>query len=597
MNILKTFLDLTDYTYIIGEEAELLPKLPKELEEDSQGNYFLKIGESETMFCSHLDTAAFEKEKVVHDVFKTKKGDTGVATSGDTLLGADDKAGVVILMYLIENNIPGLYYFFMGEESGCVGSRGIIKSEPEKFEKYKRCISFDRRDYGSIITKQHGKFCCSFEFADGLIEQYGAADMPHKQDPTGVYTDSANFVDIIPECTNISVGYFNEHTLSEVQNITYLEELCVASIKVKWEELPTAREMAANDSPNPTRYAKKAGDLSDNLLTEIFFDVDSLLEEVLHMYCLNFDNFIPEKEMIYVDYYDEDRRLPAYIHENGSISVGSSKFEIYQELVDTMKKWYKYDPDKNNKIKTSNVEWDELLEKDTVLRLIKSELGIKDRGSFINMKTFSDKEYKTFVQGQGSRLLIGGLDKEQLRFDSVQKMNELWFISTYYRDPIADRNKWVLFPVAQFFEEEEIDSNEDEEEGNEYHSWITDNKSDDEPPWWTGDEEYGTSNNYDDSIVDYYEITNNIDNKTLGKSFIKGMEIQDLLMDILNKAYSEGSKYLTTPEMAKILDGRNKTIEGLVMWLYDRNNDPDRTYGLSWNNKKKVFVIDVNDLD
>ena len=26
-------------------------------------------------------------------------------------------------------------------------------------------------------------------------------------DPTGIFTDTANFVDIIPECTNISCGY------------------------------------------------------------------------------------------------------------------------------------------------------------------------------------------------------------------------------------------------------------------------------------------------------------------------------------------------------------------------------------------------------
>ena len=104
MNIQEKFIDLTDYTYCLGDEYLLLPKLPPELQEDVTGNYWMKIGESETMFCCHLDTAAFEKEKVVHDIFQTKKGDTGIGTDGSTLLGADDKAGVVILMNLIENN-------------------------------------------------------------------------------------------------------------------------------------------------------------------------------------------------------------------------------------------------------------------------------------------------------------------------------------------------------------------------------------------------------------------------------------------------------------------------------------------------------------
>ena len=172
MDILKTFINLTDYTYGFGEESELLPKLPKDLKEDSQGNYYMEIGETESMFCCHLDTAGWEKEKVTHDVFTTKVGDTGVGTSGDTILGADDKAGVVILMNMIEHNIPGLYYFFIGEESGGVGSKGIVRREPSKFEKYKRCVVFDRRDYGSVITKQMGRVCCSGEFGDVLIAQF-----------------------------------------------------------------------------------------------------------------------------------------------------------------------------------------------------------------------------------------------------------------------------------------------------------------------------------------------------------------------------------------------------------------------------------------
>ena len=42
-----------------------------------------------------------------------------------TILGADDKAGMVILLYMIEKKIPGLYYFFIGEEVGCIGSNAF----------------------------------------------------------------------------------------------------------------------------------------------------------------------------------------------------------------------------------------------------------------------------------------------------------------------------------------------------------------------------------------------------------------------------------------------------------------------------------------
>ena len=58
-------------------------------------------------------------------------------------------------------------------------------------------------------------------------------------DQGGVWTDSAEFVDVIPECTNISVGYYREHSNEEYQDIDYLESLCEVVTKVNWESLPT----------------------------------------------------------------------------------------------------------------------------------------------------------------------------------------------------------------------------------------------------------------------------------------------------------------------------------------------------------------------
>ena len=470
MNIQETFISLTDQTYCLGDEHFLLDRLPKELKEDEVGNYYMEIGETETMFCCHLDTAAFEMEKVVHDIFQNKKGDTGIGTSGDTILGADDKAGVVILMNLIENKIPGLYYFFIGEEKGTVGSSDILKKQEEKFKKYKRCIAFDRRDYGSVITKQRGRACCSSEFADALIVEYGNSGMVHKQDPFGIYTDSAIFVDIIPECTNISVGYFHEHTVQEVQNITYLERLADASVKVKWEELPTKREPKSLDTPNPKRGLKTAYDLPDDMLEEIFMDVDDLMESVLHVYCFNFDNFIPEKEMVYIDYYNDDNRYSVFIHEDGSISVGKNKFETFEDFEEAMKTYYGHKPNK--------------------------------------------KKYNKY---------------------------------NYINDDSPS-----------------YDDNE-------------------EPPWYT---------EKDKDDVDYDEITSNEDLSKLGSTFTKGLDIQDFVMDILSLVYETGRNYLTVKEINNLLVSKNKTIESFIMWLYDRDNNPDKTYGLTWDDDKNQLLVD-----
>ena len=381
MNIQQKFLDLTDYTYILGEEDQLLDRLPKELIKDSIGNWYMEIGESETMFCCHLDTAAMKKEKVVHDIFLTKSGDTGVGSSGNTILGADDKAGVVLLMNLIENNVPGLYYFFIGEERGSVGSSGIVKKEPERFTKYKRCIAFDRRDYGSVITKQKGSTCCSGEFADALAAQLNLTNWGHRksfsQDPFGIFTDSANFVRLIPECTNLSVGYFHEHSSEEVQNITYLEMLADRIIKINWEELPTVRDHTKVETyeynyPSSRRNKKSKkksrnkskNDLTDEELYEIYSEVNYLMQDALNMYCDDIDLY-PDEPMIYVDYFDDNKKATVIIYSDGTIKIGKDIYTSVYDIEQTLKTYYNYTTKNKNGNKYTDAdfpEWNEEVE-------------------------------------------------------------------------------------------------------------------------------------------------------------------------------------------------------------------------------------------
>jgi hypothetical protein len=67
-------------------------------------------------------------------------------------------------------------------------------------------------------------------FGDALCDELNKSGMSYIKDDGGVYTDSAEFVDYIPECTNISVGYYSEHTVNEKQDINHLIDLCVACV-------------------------------------------------------------------------------------------------------------------------------------------------------------------------------------------------------------------------------------------------------------------------------------------------------------------------------------------------------------------------------
>ncbi len=240
--ILNTFLTLTSRTYPYGFEDDLVTEMtkiglfPSDLQKDAHGNYFYKIGESRTMFTSHFDTACKDSKPVTHVVNKNY-----IKTDGTTILGADDKAGVTVMLYMIKNKIPGLYYFFVGEEVGCVGS-GLAAKYLNFKGNYDRCISFDRRDTFSVITHQSSSRCCSDDFAVQLANELNKSGMIYKKDDSGVYTDSAEFTIDIPECTNLSVGYYKEHTVDEHQDIEHLTELAKACLLVNWESLVTKRD-------------------------------------------------------------------------------------------------------------------------------------------------------------------------------------------------------------------------------------------------------------------------------------------------------------------------------------------------------------------
>lgn len=261
MNIKQKFLELTSRTYPHGTEKELFHLLGEGLTEDEFGNLFIKIGESDVMFTSHLDTATSALTEVNH-VFEGNI----IKTDGKSILGADDKAGVTVMLYMIEQGVPGLYYFFLGEEVGCVGSKKVAAVQKDnKIEGINKVISFDRRGTTSVITYQSGQRCASDKFGEALAKELNDADDTFKYttDPTGVLTDSVQFIKIYPECTNISVGYKSEHTFSESQDIEHLEKLAKACTKVDWKSLPVERDPSKTEYRSYGRYGGYYGGWDD----------------------------------------------------------------------------------------------------------------------------------------------------------------------------------------------------------------------------------------------------------------------------------------------------------------------------------------------
>jgi len=239
------------------------------------GNLVVTVpGDPDTLFSCHTDTVhkASGKQQVIYDE------PLDMAFKQDKLpLGGDDTAGVWLLLEMIALGIPGTYVFHYGEEIGCVGSKALAREHPEFLETFKRAIAFDRRGTTSVITHQMGDRCCSDEFGIALATALGGG---YVLDDTGLYTDTASYMELIPECTNVSVGYDHEHGPEEFLDVAHLNWLREAVQHVRWHELPVKRDPAARPEWNPYSDDEAWWQAQDRdyILDEAFTDIQCLAD-------------------------------------------------------------------------------------------------------------------------------------------------------------------------------------------------------------------------------------------------------------------------------------------------------------------------------
>jgi len=206
-----------------------------------------------TLFTSHVDTVHREDGQNYFTI------NGGVMKANGDVLGADDAAGVSILLHMLDNDIPGYYIFFQGEEKGGIGSGWLADNRRELLSQFKIAVAFDRRSTYSIITEQMCTMTASNLFAEALANQLNMLDdsFMYVPDNTGIYTDTAEFEGIIPECTNISVGYLNEHSSQESLDLNHFKKLAKAVLKIEWDDLPVERDPLADNKNNREYYSKR----------------------------------------------------------------------------------------------------------------------------------------------------------------------------------------------------------------------------------------------------------------------------------------------------------------------------------------------------
>lgn len=212
--------------------------LPLGVRMDAFGNCIRRIGTAPIAWSSHVDTV--HRLGGLQSITQDEDYNITLAKSSHSnCLGADDTAGVWLMMEMMKAKVPGLYIFHRGEECGGKGSDFISKSTKALVQGIDYMVAFDRKGYDSVITHQWGGRCCSDDFGKSLAAQLGE---DYKLDKGGSFTDSANYTDLIGECTNVSIGYKNQHWKTEELNLPHLVMLRSSMIDLDISKLVSKRK-------------------------------------------------------------------------------------------------------------------------------------------------------------------------------------------------------------------------------------------------------------------------------------------------------------------------------------------------------------------
>ena len=204
---------------------------------DAYGNRILLSPDSKVLISCHTDSVHTAQGKQ-----KLRISSKGIVSLGkrerlSNCLGADDAAGIYAALRMIEVGVNATFIFHRDEECGGWGSQWLARYYADWLSTFDICLALDRRDTQDVIVTQSWDKCASDEFALELAAQLG---MGHKP-ADGIFTDSANYTDLIPECSNLSIGYRHEHTTRETLDLNYLESIIRRLISIDWGTIPVVR--------------------------------------------------------------------------------------------------------------------------------------------------------------------------------------------------------------------------------------------------------------------------------------------------------------------------------------------------------------------
>ena len=163
-----------------------------------EDGFIYSKGDIPVLLVAHMDTVFEETtKKIIYD----QKDDKIYNFYGG--LGGDDRCGIYAIIQLLEKYRPHVL-FTDDEEIGCVGAEKAIK-KLKNIPNVKYIIEFDRKGKDDCVFYD----CDNKDFME-YIESFGF------KTNYGTYSDVLVLgVDWDIASVNLSIGYYNEHTMRE----------------------------------------------------------------------------------------------------------------------------------------------------------------------------------------------------------------------------------------------------------------------------------------------------------------------------------------------------------------------------------------------
>ncbi|RLC41286.1 MAG: hypothetical protein DRH44_07600, partial [Candidatus Coatesbacteria bacterium] len=128
-------------------------------------------------------------------------------------MGADDRAGIIVILELLRKGHRPHVLFTNGEESGCWGAEVAARDLAVYSEQFNLVIELDRRGWNDAVY-----YGCGNREIREWVGEYGWVEDYGTMTDIGVLCPVWDIAGV-----NLSVGYYHEHTLQEVLKLDELE--------------------------------------------------------------------------------------------------------------------------------------------------------------------------------------------------------------------------------------------------------------------------------------------------------------------------------------------------------------------------------------